>query len=357
VVRHLRDLGVTTVELMPVHAFVQDRHLLEKGLSNYWGYNTIGFFAPQNTYAIPPPARPRSSRRWWRGCTMPGIEVILDVVYNHTAEGNQLGPTLSFKGIDNASYYRLMPDDKRYYINDTGTGNTLNLSQPRVLQMVMDSLRYWVTEMHVDGFRFDLATILGREPLRLRRGRRLPRQLRRTRCWRGQADRRALGPRPRRLPGGRLPARLGGVERPLPRHRARLLEGRRGPGGRVASRITASGDLFNHSGRRPWASVNFVTAHDGFTLNDLVSYNDRSTTRPTARTTRTAIPTTCPGTAAWRARPTIPEVRTCAARQQRNLLATCCCPRACRCSWAATSSAAPRRATTTPIARTTRSAG
>ena len=160
-----------------------------------------------------------------------GLEVILDVVYNHTPEGNELGPTICFKGIDNASYYRLMPDEPRYYINDTGTGNTVNLSHPRVLQMVTDSLRYWVTEMHVDGFRFDLATILAREALRLRRRRRLPRQLPAgPGAVQRQADRRALGLRPGRLPGQPLPARLGRMERPLPRHRARVLEGRRGPG-------------------------------------------------------------------------------------------------------------------------------
>ncbi len=200
-----------------------------------------------------------------------GLEVILDVVYNHTAEGNELGPTLSFKGIDNASYYRLLPDDPRYYINDTGTGNTLNLSHPRVLQMVTDSLRYWVEDMHVDGFRFDLGTILAREPTASTR-RRLPRcRAARIRCCRRQADRRAVGLRPGRLPGRALPAGLGGVERPFPRHHARLLEGRDGNAAELATRLTASADSFNQRGRKPWASVNFLTAHDGFTLNDLVT--------------------------------------------------------------------------------------
>ena len=156
-------LGVTAIELLPIHDFVDDSYLIEKGLRNYWGYNTIGFFAPASRATPPTRHASPSSRKWWRTCTMPGIEVILDVVYNHTAEGNELGPTLSFKGIDNASYYRLAPD-KRYYINDTGTGNTVNLSNSRVLQMVTDSLRYWAQEMHIDGFRFDLATILAREP-------------------------------------------------------------------------------------------------------------------------------------------------------------------------------------------------
>ena len=205
-----------------------------------------------------------------------GIEVILDVVYNHTAEGNELGPTLSFKGIDNASYYRLMPDKQRYYINDTGTGNTLNLSHPRVLQMVMRRLRYWVEEMHVDGFRFDLGTILGARARRLRRARRLLDAVRQDPVLaQGQADRRAVGLRPRRLPGRRLPARLGGVERQVPRHGARLLarRARAGASSRRASR--GSADVYDRRGRRPWASVNFITAHDGFTLNDLVTYNDK----------------------------------------------------------------------------------
>src|SRR5918911_4818355 len=162
VVDHLRSLGVTAVEFLPVHAFVQDRHLVEKGLANYWGYNTIGFFAPEPRYMAT--ASINEVKQMVNHLHAAGIEVILDVVYNHTAEGNELGPTLSFKGIDNASYYRLLPDQQRYYINDTGTGNTVNLSHPRVLQLVTDSLRYWATEMRVDGFRFDLATILGREP-------------------------------------------------------------------------------------------------------------------------------------------------------------------------------------------------
>jgi hypothetical protein len=164
VVDYIKSLGVTSVELLPVHAFVQDQHLADKGLANYWGYNTICFFAPSRRYASVPDFAFSEFKEMVAHLHDAGLEVILDVVYNHTAEGNELGPTLSFKGIDNASYYRLIPDQKRYYINETGTGNTVNLSHPRVLQMVTDSLRYWVQEMHVDGFRFDLATILGREP-------------------------------------------------------------------------------------------------------------------------------------------------------------------------------------------------
>ena len=164
VVDYIKSLGVTTVELMPIHTFVDDSHLLEKGLRNYWGYNSIGFFAPDPRYASDVPNSLREFKEMIARLHDGGLEVILDVVYNHTAEGNERGPTLSFKGIDNKSYYRLMPDQPRFYINDTGTGNTLNLSHPRVIQMVVDSLRYWVSETRVDGFRFDLGTILAREP-------------------------------------------------------------------------------------------------------------------------------------------------------------------------------------------------
>ena len=163
VLDHIRSLGVTAVELLPVHTFVNDSYLGDRGLTNYWGYNTISFFAPTRRYAHVPDFAFSEFKEMVARFHDAGIEVILDVVYNHTAEGNHLGPTLSFKGIDNASYYRLLPNEPRYYINDTGTGNTFNLSHPRVLQMVTDSLRYWVQEMHVDGFRFDLGTILARE--------------------------------------------------------------------------------------------------------------------------------------------------------------------------------------------------
>jgi glycogen operon protein len=159
---YLRSLGITSAELLPIHAFVHDSYLVDKGLRNYWGYNSIAFFAPEPRYLRTQFAN--EFKEMVNQFHAHGIEIILDVVYNHTAEGNELGPTLSFKGIDNAGYYRLLPDQKRYYINDTGTGNTVNLSHPRVLQLVADSPRYWATEMRVDGFRFDLATILAREP-------------------------------------------------------------------------------------------------------------------------------------------------------------------------------------------------
>jgi len=164
VVDYVKALGVTSIELLPIHTFINDSNLLEKGLKNYWGYNTIGFFAPDPRYASAPEQSLREFKEMVARFHDAGLEVILDVVYNHTAEGNERGPTLSFKGIDNASYYRLLPDQKRFYINDTGTGNTLNVSHPNVIEMVTDSLRYWVNELHVDGFRFDLGTILAREP-------------------------------------------------------------------------------------------------------------------------------------------------------------------------------------------------
>ena len=177
VIDYIRSLGVTSIELLPIHAFVNDRHLLEKGLTNYWGYNTIGFFAPDRAIPRVPAFVFAEFKEMVARLHDAGLEVILDVVYNHTAEGNERGPTLSFRGIDNASYYRLLPEQPRYYINDTGTGNTLNLSHPSVLQMVTDSLRYWVTEMHVDGFRFDLGTILAREHDGFDDGARFPAEL------------------------------------------------------------------------------------------------------------------------------------------------------------------------------------
>jgi isoamylase len=225
VIEYIKSLGVTSVELLPIHTFVNDSNLLDKGLTNYWGYNTIGFFAADPRYAADCNDCLKEFKNTVAALHEAGLGVILDVVYNHTAEGNELGPTLSFKGIDNSSYYRLMPNNKRYYINDTGTGNTVNLSHPRVIQMVTDSLRYWVEQTRVDGFRFDLGTILARE--RLRQSQRLPQG--------GQpgpmpfcskAHRRALGLRPGWLPGRRIPARLGRVERQVSRHGARVLERR-----------------------------------------------------------------------------------------------------------------------------------
>ncbi|MDI4234382.1 glycogen debranching protein GlgX [Bradyrhizobium sp. Arg237L] len=271
---YLRSLGVTSAELLPMHAFVDDSYLVDKGLRNYWGYNSLAFFAPD----------PRYLRTLWatefkemvNQFHAHGIEVILDVVYNHTAEGNELGPTLSFKGIDNASYYRLLPDQKRYYVNDTGTGNTVNLSHQRVLQMVADSLRYWATEMRVDGFRFDLATILAREPYGFDEGGSFLDACRQDPVLSSVkliAEPWDIGP------GGYQVGQFApGWAEWNDKFRDTVRSFWKGDAGQVADfvkRITGSGDLFNKRGRKPWASVNFVTAHDGFTLNDLVSYNDK----------------------------------------------------------------------------------
>jgi len=274
IVDYIKQLGVTSVELMPIHAFVNDSVLLEKGLTNYWGYNSIGFFAPDSRYAAMQPIN--EFKEMVARFHDAGLEVILDVVYNHTGEGDQRGPTLSFRGIDNASYYRLLPDNPRLYINDTGTGNTLNLSHPRVLQMVNDSLRYWVSEMHVDGFRFDLATILGRESYGFDQGggfldscRQDP-ILSRVKLIAEPWD---IGPGGYHV-GGFPPGWAEWNDRFRDTTRA-FWKGDPGIVPELAGRICASRDLFGHRGRKPYASVNLVTAHDGFTLADSVAYNEK----------------------------------------------------------------------------------
>ena len=274
VLDYVKSLGVTSVELLPIHAYVDDDFLLAKGLRNYWGYNTIGFFAPQPRYMATPFVN--EFKEMVAKFHDAGVEVILDVVYNHTAEGNQMGPTLSFKGIDNASYYRLLPDEPRYYINDTGTGNTLNLSHPRVLQMVTDSLRYWATEMHVDGFRFDLATILGRETYGFDEGGGFLDSCRQDPVLSSVkliAEPWDCGPGGYQV-GGFPPGWAEWNDRYRDTVRA-FWKGDEGQLPEMASRLTASADKFNKRGRKPWASVNFITAHDGFTLRDLVSYNEK----------------------------------------------------------------------------------
>lgn len=274
VIGYIKSLGVTSVELLPVHAYLDDHHLVAKGLSNYWGYNTIGFFAPMQRYTGE--AGLASFRQMVRAFHDAGLEVILDVVYNHTAEGNELGPTLSFKGIDNFSYYRTMPGEPRFYINDTGTGNTVNTSHPRVLQLVLDSLRYWTQVMEVDGFRFDLGTILGREPHGFD-----PRGgffdaigqdpvLRKVKLVGEPWD---IGPGGYQV-GGFPPGWSEWNDKYRDTIRA-YWKGEEGIIRDLAARITGSGDVYDQRGRRPWAGVNFITAHDGFTLNDLVSYNDK----------------------------------------------------------------------------------
>jgi glycogen operon protein len=277
-IEYLKALGVESVELMPVHQFVVDRHLREKGLTNYWGYNSIGFFAPDPRYAVARAdgAHVAEFRGMVRALHEAGIEVILDVVYNHTAEGNHLGPTLSFRGIDNASYYRLVHDNRRYYMDYTGTGNTLNMVHPRTLQLLMDSLRYWALEIGVDGFRFDLASTLARELHEVDR-------------LGSFFDIIGQDPVISRLKLIAEPWDVGeggyqvGNFPPLwsewnGKYRDAVRDYWRGEPqtlGEFAHRFTGSSDLYQDDGRRPFASVNFVTAHDGFTLRDLVSYNEK----------------------------------------------------------------------------------
>jgi isoamylase len=274
VIEYIKSLGITTVELLPIHTFVNDSHLLEKKLSNYWGYNSIGFFAPDPRYASAPDQCLREFKEMVARFHDAGLEVILDVVYNHTAEGNERGPTLSFKGIDNATYYRLLPD-KRFYVNDTGTGNTVNLSHPAVIEMVTDSLRYWVTELHVDGFRFDLGTILAREPggFDTQSGfLKVCNQDPVLRTVKLIAEPWDIGPGGYQV-GGFPPGWAEWNDRFRDTVRD-FWRGHAAPAD-LAPRLCASADLFHHLGRRPWSCVNFVTAHDGFTLHDLVSYNDK----------------------------------------------------------------------------------
>jgi glycogen operon protein len=278
VLQHLLSLHVTAVELLPVHHHVDDRHLVERGLGNYWGYNTLAYFAPDLRYATDPEARlaVQQFKMMVRALHAAGLEVILDVVYNHTAEGNQLGPTLSLRGIDNASYYRLSPDDPRYYMDFTGCGNTLNMQHPRVLQLIMDSLRYWVLEMHVDGFRFDLASTLARELYEVNQLGAFfdiihqDPVLSQVKLIAEPWD---VGPGGYQV--GNFPVlwtEWNGKYRDTVR---RFWKGDGGTASEFATRLAGSSDLYEQSGRRPYASINFVTCHDGFTLQDLVSYNDK----------------------------------------------------------------------------------
>ena len=271
VIDHLRRLGVTAIELLPIHAFVDDRHLVQRGLSNYWGYNTLGFFAPDARYALESPLD--AFRSTVSRLHAAGIEVILDVVYNHTAEGNHLGPTFSFRGIDNSSYYWLLPDQPRYYQDFTGCGNALNLSHPRVLQMVMDSLRYWVQVCHVDGFRFDLATTLGRGPNGFDRTTAFFGAIRQDPVL---ADVKLIAePWDVGLGGYQVGGFPAGWSEWNDQFRRTLRRYWRGDGsliGELGRRMTGSADLFHQRRRSPRASINHVTVHDGFTLVDVVSY-------------------------------------------------------------------------------------
>jgi isoamylase len=278
VIAHLQKLGITAIELMPVHQFVNDSTLQDKGLSNYWGYNTIGFFAPHAAYASSGVAghQVQEFKGMVRALHTAGIEVILDVVYNHTAEGNHLGPTISMRGIDNAAYYRLVDDDPRYYMDYTGTGNSMNVRTPHTLQLIMDSLRYWVLEMHVDGFRFDLAATLAREFYevdKLSSFFELVQQDPVISQVKLIAEPWDIGPGGYQV-GGFPPqwTEWNGKYRDTVRD---FWRGEPATLGEFAARITGSADLYQQDGRRPVASINFVTAHDGFTLRDLVSYDEK----------------------------------------------------------------------------------
>ena len=277
-IEHYKKIGVTAIELMPVHQFIHDNHLADRGMTNYWGYNTIGFFAPHNDYASSGQRgqQVQEFKAMVKALHAHGLEVILDVVYNHTAEGNQLGPTLSFRGIDNSAYYRLVAGDQNHYYDTTGTGNTLLMKHPHVLQLIMDSLRYWVTEMHVDGFRFDLASSLARqfhEVDRLSAFFDLVQQdpvVSQTKLIAEPWDIGEGGYNVGQFPP--LWTEWNGKYRDVMRDYWR---GEPETLADFASRLTGSADLYEEDGRRPYASINFVTAHDGFTMQDLVSYNHK----------------------------------------------------------------------------------
>jgi glycogen operon protein len=278
-VDYLTRLGITALELMPAHQFIHDSHLLKRGLRNYWGYNSVGYLAPHNEYAsgLQPGQQVQEFKGMVRALHQAGIEVILDVVYNHTAEGNHLGPTLCFKGVDNAAYCRLMADDPRYYMDYTGTGNSLNMRHPHVLQLIMDSLRYWVLEMHIDGFRFDLASTLARELHdvdRLSSFFDLIQQdpvISQVKLIAEPWDVGEGGYQVGNFPP--LWSEWNGKYRDTVRDYWR---GEEATLSEFASRFTGSSDLYEGTTRRPHASINFVTAHDGFTLYDLVSYNEKN---------------------------------------------------------------------------------
>lgn len=324
VIDHLLDLGVTAIELMPVHQFMHDQVLLDQGLRNYWGYNTFGFFAPHTEYSSSskPSEAVAEFKAMVRAFHEAGIEVILDVVYNHTAEGNHLGPTISFRGIDNAAYYRLVDDDKTHYMDYTGTGNSLNARHPHTLQLIMDSLRYWVTEMHVDGFRFDLASTLARELHdvdRLSAFFDLVQQDPVVSQVKLIAEPWDIGEGGYQV--GNFPSlwtEWNGKYRDTVRDYWRSEPSTLGE---FASRLTGSSDLYEDTGRRPGASINFVTAHDGFTLADLVSYNDKHNDA-NGEDNRDGESHNRSWNCGVEGPTDDPEVLTLRARQQRNILAT-----------------------------------
>jgi isoamylase len=321
---YLTRLGITAVELLPVHQFVHDAHLVERGLRNYWGYNSIGYFAPHNEYSSSGQCgqQVQEFKQMVKALHRAGLEVILDVVYNHTAEGNHLGPVLSFKGIDNAAYYRLMADDRRHYMDYTGTGNTMNMQHPHVLQLVMDSLRYWILEMHVDGFRFDLAAALARELHEVDR-------------LSAFFDIIQQDPVISQVKLIAEPWDIGeggyqvGNFPPLwsewnGKYRDCVRDYWRGEDATLAEfayRFTGSSDLYENTGRRPHASINFITAHDGFTLRDLVSYNDKHNDA-NGEENRDGESHNRSWNCGAEGPADDPEINALRARQQRNFLAT-----------------------------------
>ena len=321
---YFKRLGITAVELLPAHAFLDDAFLVEKRLRNYWGYNTIGYFAPESRYAKPDIAGTQVAefKAMVKSFHAAGIEVILDVVYNHTAEGNHLGPTLSFRGIDNAVYYRLIPDSPRYYMDFTGTGNTLNVRHHQVLQLIMDSLRYWVQEMHVDGFRFDLASALARglyEVDRLSSFFDIIHQdpvLSQVKLIAEPWDIGEGGYQVGNFPI--LWTEWNGKYRDSVRS---FWRGDERAIGEMATRLTGSSDLYQADGRHPYASINFVTAHDGFTLNDLVAY-ERKHNEANGESSRDGSDDNISANYGVEGPTTDPEIRAVRARQVRNFLST-----------------------------------
>ena len=320
VIDHLKSLGVTSVELLPIQTFVEDRHLVANGLGNYWGYNSIGFFAPDPRYSAT--GSIAEFKTMVKTLHSAGIEVILDVVYNHSAEGSELGPTLSFRGIDNASYYRLEPDNPRYYTDFTGCGNTFNMLHPRVLQIIMDSLRYWVLDMHVDGFRFDLASALARELLEVDRLGAFfdiihqDPVLSQVKLIAEPWD---LGVGGYQV--GNFPV---GWAEWNDRYRDAVRAYWKGDGGIIgefANRLTGSSDLYATSGRSPYASINFITAHDGFTLEDLVSYNEKHN-EANLEEGRDGTDNNLSWNCGAEGPSADPEIREMRSRQKRNFLAT-----------------------------------
>jgi glycogen operon protein len=323
-IEHLKSLGVTAVELLPVQHRLDDRHLVERGLTNYWGYNTLGFFAPDSRYVASHLQQPavQQFKMMVRALHAAGIEVILDVVYNHTAEGNQMGPTLSMRGIDNAAYYRLSPENPRYYMDFTGCGNTMSMRHPRVLQLIMDSLRYWVLEMHVDGFRFDLASTLARELYEVNKLSAFFEIIQQDPVLsqvKLVAEPWDVGDGGYQV--GNFPVLWSEWNG---RYRDTIRSFWKGDGGLLcdfATRLSGSSDLYEVGGRRPYASINFITCHDGFTLDDLVSYNQKHN-EVNCEDNRDGSDNNLSWNCGTEGPTDDPEILALRARQKRNLIAT-----------------------------------